>query len=138
MTTLNANQKLVLFDGVCNLCDSSVQFIIKHDKKNVFLFTTLQGETAKPIISSFKIDTEKTDSILLFTPKRRLYTKSTAALRIAAQLQFPINLLSVFLIIPKFIRDYVYDFIAKNRYRWYGKKEACMIPTKALKVKFLT
>ncbi|QDO94832.1 thiol-disulfide oxidoreductase DCC family protein [Formosa sediminum] len=137
MKGLNKQEKLVLFDGVCNLCDSSVQFIIKHDKKNIFKFTTLQGESAKTLITAFKIDTSKTDSILLYTPKHRLYSKSTAALKIASQLNFPINLLSIFLIIPKFIRDYVYDFIAKNRYKWYGKKEACMIPTKALKVKFL-
>ncbi|WP_434035971.1 thiol-disulfide oxidoreductase DCC family protein [Formosa sp. 4Alg 33] len=136
MTTLAKNEKLVLFDGVCNLCDNSVQFVIRHDKKNIFKFTTLQGETAKPILKSFKIDTSKTDSILLYTPDHKLYTKSSAALRIATQLNFPINVLGIFLIVPKGIRDVIYDYIAKNRYRWYGKKDDCMIPTKALKAKF--
>ncbi|CDF79396.1 thiol-disulfide oxireductase DCC [Formosa agariphila KMM 3901] len=137
MNPINNNEKLILFDGVCNLCDHSVQFVIKHDKNNRFKFTTLQGETAKPILEFFTIDTQRVDSILLYTPDNKLFTKSTAALKIAAHLYFPINLLSVFLIIPKFIRDFVYDFIARNRYKWYGKKEACMIPTKALKAKFL-
>ncbi|WP_159023414.1 thiol-disulfide oxidoreductase DCC family protein [Formosa sp. L2A11] len=137
MIKLHKNEELVLFDGVCNLCDHSVQFIIKHDKKNRFRFTTLQGKTAQPIIKSFNIDTDKTDSILLYTPNNKLYTKSSAALKIASKLSFPICALAIFLIIPKFIRDAVYDYIARNRYQWYGKKEACMIPTKALKNKFL-
>ncbi|WP_299779577.1 thiol-disulfide oxidoreductase DCC family protein [uncultured Formosa sp.] len=136
MSQLDKKEKLVLFDGVCNLCDHSVQFIIKHDKKNIFRFTTLQGKTASPIIESFKIDTEKTDSILLYTSDKTLYTKSSAALRIALQLSFPINLLALFLIVPKCIRDRVYDYIAKNRYQWYGKKESCMIPSESLKMKF--
>ncbi|MFB9052218.1 thiol-disulfide oxidoreductase DCC family protein [Formosa undariae] len=136
MITLAKNEKLILFDGVCNLCDNSVQFVIRHDKNNNFKFTTLQGETAKPILESFKIDTTTTDSILLYTPDRKLYTKSSAALRIATQLNFPINVLGIFLIVPKGIRDVIYDYIAKNRYRWYGRKDDCMIPTKALKSKF--
>ncbi|WP_435139502.1 thiol-disulfide oxidoreductase DCC family protein [Formosa sp. A9] len=137
MTILNPNQNLVLFDGVCNLCESSIQFIIKNDKDNIFKFAPLQGETSKPIIEAFNINTAKTDSILLYSPKNKLYTKSTAALKIAAQLQFPVNLLAVFLIIPKPIRDWVYSYIAKNRYKWFGKKESCMLPTKHLQAKFL-
>ncbi|MDW5288674.1 thiol-disulfide oxidoreductase DCC family protein [Formosa sp. PL04] len=137
MISIDKNKKLILFDGVCNLCDNSVQFIIKRDKKNLFRFTTLQGKTAKSIIENFNIDTSKTDSILLYIPEHKLYTKSTAALKIASHLKFPINLMSAFLVIPKFIRDYVYDYIAKNRYKWFGKKNDCMIPTKALKSKFL-
>lgn len=137
MTILSKNEKLVLFDGVCNLCDNAVQFIIKYDKKNRFKFASLQGTTAKSIVKTFKINTTKTDSILLYTPENKLYTKSTAALKIAAKLKFPINLMVIFLIVPKFIRDYVYDYIAKNRYKWYGKKDDCIIPTKALKNKFL-
>lgn len=137
MIALNKNQQLVLFDGICNLCEDSVQFIIKNDKENIFLFTTLQGETAKGLIDNFKINTEKVDSILLYTADNKIFSKSTAALKIASKLKFPINLLRIFLIIPKFIRDYIYSFIAKNRYQWYGKKEACMIPTKKLQAKFL-
>ncbi|MGC6430655.1 MAG: thiol-disulfide oxidoreductase DCC family protein [Jejuia sp.] len=131
------DKKLILFDGVCNLCNSSVQFVIKHDNKNRFMFTALQSETGKKIIKYFKIDTKKVDSILLYSPEKGIVSKSTAALMVASQLGFPTNILSVFLIIPSFISNWVYDFIAKNRYRWYGKKDACMIPTRELKSKFL-
>lgn len=131
------NKKLILFDGVCNLCNTSVQFIIKHDKKNVFLFAPLQSDIGKQIIETYHIDTHKTDSILLFTPEKGIDYKSTAALKIASHLGFPINVMVVFLIIPAFIRNWIYDYIAKNRYKWYGKKESCWIPTPELKSKFL-
>ena len=131
------NKKLILFDGVCNLCNNSVQFIIKHDKKNKFLFAALQSELGKQIIADFKIDTNKTDSILLYMPTKGVYYKSTAALKIATHLGFPINIMVVFLVIPAFIRNYVYDYIAKNRYKWFGKKESCWIPTPELKSRFL-
>ena len=132
-----ANKKLILFDGVCNLCNSSVQYAIKHDKNNLFLFTALQSNVGQNIIEHYNIDTSKIDSILLYTPEKGIHYKSTAALKVAWQLGFPINLLAIFLIVPNFIRNWVYDFIAKNRYKWYGKKEACMIPTPELKSKFL-
>ena len=131
------NKKLILFDGVCNLCNSSVQFIIKHDKINTFLFAALQSDAGKQIIKEFHIDTHKTDSILLYTPEKGVNYKSTAALKIAGHLGFPINVISVFIVIPVFIRNWIYDYIAKNRYKWYGKKEQCMIPTPKLKSKFL-
>ncbi|WP_100614543.1 thiol-disulfide oxidoreductase DCC family protein [Confluentibacter citreus] len=131
------NKKLILFDGVCNLCNASVQYIIKHDKKNVFLFAALQSDLGKQIIEAYGIDTNKTDSILLYTPENGIYYKSTAALKIARHLGFPINVMGTFIIIPAFIRNCVYDYIAKNRYKWYGKKESCMIPTPELKNKFL-
>ena len=131
------DKKLILFDGVCNLCNSSVQYVIKHDKKQRFMFTALQSETGKKIIKHFNIDTRKVDSIILYTPEKGITYKSTAALKVAAQLGFPTNILSIFLIIPSFISNWVYDVIAKNRYKWYGKKEACMIPTPELKSKFL-
>ncbi|WMI64670.1 DCC1-like thiol-disulfide oxidoreductase family protein [Aestuariibaculum sp. YM273] len=131
------NKQLILFDGVCNLCNSSVNFIIKHDKKNAFLFTPLQSHLGKQIIEEYNIDTNKTDSILLYIPKKGITYKSTAALKIASHLGFPVKILSVFLIIPTFIRNWVYDFIAKNRYKWFGKKETCMIPSPKLKSKFL-
>ena len=132
-----ANKKLILFDGVCNLCNSSVQYAIKHDKNNLFLFTALQSNIGQNIIEHYNIDTSKIDSILLYTPEKGIHYKSTAALKVAWKLGFPINLLAIFLIVPNFIRNWVYDFIAKNRYKWYGKKEACIIPTPELKSKFL-
>ncbi|GAB4165730.1 MAG: DUF393 domain-containing protein [Winogradskyella sp.] len=132
------NKQLILFDGVCNLCNSSVLFVIKRDKKNKFLFAPLQSDIGKTITQHFKIDTEQVDSILLYNPKKeKIYYKSTAALHVAKQLNFPVVLMVIFFIIPSFVRDWVYDFVAKNRYKWYGKKEACMIPTPELKAKFL-
>lgn len=135
---MEKDKKLILFDGICNLCNSSVQFVINHDKKHLFLFAPLQGETGQRIIKNFNIDTNKTDSILLYDPaSHSISYKSSAALRIAIELGFPTYLMGLFFIIPAFIRNWVYDFIAKNRYKWYGKKEACMIPTPELKGKFL-
>ncbi|MGK0253875.1 MAG: putative DCC family thiol-disulfide oxidoreductase YuxK [Mariniflexile sp.] len=134
---LEKDKKLILFDGVCNLCNTSVQYVIKHDKKNSFMFTALQSEVGQQIIKDYNIDTSKTDSILLYTPENGVVSKSTAALKIAQNLGFPQNVMSIFFIIPPFIRNGVYDYIAKNRYKWYGKKESCMIPTPELKSKFL-
>ena len=131
------NKKLILFDGVCNLCDASVQYIIKHDQNDLFRYAALQSEVGQEVISKFNIDTAKTDSILLYSKENGISYKSTAALKIASKLGFPRNLMVVFLIIPAFIRNLVYDYIAKNRYKWYGKKEECMIPTPELKSKFL-
>jgi predicted DCC family thiol-disulfide oxidoreductase YuxK len=134
---LEKDKKLILFDGVCNLCNTSVQYVIKHDKKNSFMFTALQSDIGQQIIKDYNIDTSKTDSILLYTPENGVVSKSTAALKIAQNLGFPQNVMSIFFIIPPFIRNGVYDYIAKNRYKWYGKKESCMIPTPELKSKFL-
>ncbi|SDB35456.1 Predicted thiol-disulfide oxidoreductase YuxK, DCC family [Flavobacteriaceae bacterium MAR_2010_188] len=135
---LHDNKNLILFDGVCNLCNSSVQYVINHDKNDVFRFAPLQSEVGLEIIKKFNVDTNQTDSILLYSEEDGLTYKSTAALEIASKLTFPINLLSVFLIVPAFIRNGVYDFIAKNRYRWFGKKDHCMIPTPELNSKFLS
>tara|TARA_R110002051_G_scaffold51268_4_gene98386 strand:- start:45423 stop:45845 length:423 start_codon:yes stop_codon:yes gene_type:complete len=130
---------LILFDGVCNLCNSSVLYVIKRDKKNRFLFAPLQSEIGVSVLNEFKIDTSKTDSILLYNPINNSITyKSTAALHISKYLGFPTNLMTVFFIVPTFIRNWVYNFVAKNRYKWYGKKESCMVPTAELKSRFLT
>lgn len=137
MIELPSHKKLILFDGVCNLCDASVQYIIKHDKNDVFRFAALQSDIGEEVIKQFNIDPKKTDSILLYSRETGVSSKSTAALRIATKLGFPRNVMGIFLIIPPFIRNWVYDFIAKNRYKWYGKKEECMIPTPELKSKFI-
>lgn len=138
MENIPKHKHLILFDGVCNLCNSSVLYVIKRDKKNKFLFAPLQSKTGKTIINKFNIDTTQTDSILLFKPSfYKIYSKSSAALHISKSLDFPVKFLAIFLIIPDFIRDWFYDYIAKNRYKWYGKKESCMIPTPDLKAKFL-
>ena len=135
MTKQNTH-KIILFDGVCNLCNSTVIRVIKNDKNDLFRFTTLQGAVGQVIVTEHGIDTSKTDSIILID-NNKAYTKSTAALRIAKNLSGAYPLLYGFIIIPNFIRDWVYDFIAKNRYKWYGKKDSCMIPTSELKAKFL-
>jgi len=131
------NKKLILFDGVCNLCNSAIQYVIKHDRDDTFLFAPLQSEVGKKVISKYNIDTDKTDSILLYSNENGLSIKSTAALKVAKHLGFPRNLLTIFFIVPPMIRNWVYDFVARNRYKWYGKKEECMIPTPELKSRFL-
>ena len=137
MIKLPKHKQLILFDGVCNFCNSSINYVIKHDKRNVFMFAPLQGEAGKQLINQFEIDTSKTDSILLYSEEKGLKIKSSAALAIASKLGFPRNILTVFYIIPPFVRNWVYDYIAKNRYKWYGKKDVCMIPIPELKAKFL-
>jgi predicted DCC family thiol-disulfide oxidoreductase YuxK len=133
---MNSEKKIILFDGVCNLCNGSVVFIIKRDKKDVFRFAALQSEIGQELISKLHIDTSKTDSIILVTNDSYV-SRSTAALKIARELSGGYPLLYAFMIIPAFIRNFVYDIIAKNRYKWFGKKESCMIPTPELKAKFL-
>ncbi|WP_439152401.1 thiol-disulfide oxidoreductase DCC family protein [Winogradskyella sp.] len=132
------DKQLILFDGVCNLCNSSVLFVIKRDKTDKFLFAPLQSDIGNAIIKKFNIDSTKTDSILLYRPgSDTLKYKSSAALHISKKIGFPTNLMAVFFVIPTFIRNWVYDFVARNRYKWYGKKESCMIPTPELQSKFL-
>jgi len=137
LQSLPKHKKLILFDGVCNLCNTSVQFAIKRDTQNIFMFTPLQSKIGKQILLDYNIDASKIDSILLYEHDRGVSYKSTAALRIASKLSFPTKALALFLIVPAFIRHWVYDYIAKNRYKWYGKKESCMIPTPELKAKFI-
>jgi len=130
------DKKIILFDGVCNLCNNSVTFVIKRDKKDKFRFAALQEDAGKRLIEQYGIDTSKTDSIILIE-NGKAYVKSTAALRVARHLGGLYPLSYAFMIIPNFIRNWVYDYVARNRYKWYGKKESCMIPTPDLKEKFL-
>ncbi len=132
----NKNKSIILFDGICNLCNASVYFIIKHDKKEQFLFASLQSDAAKEILLQYNSKKIKFDSIVLIE-KNEIYEKSTAALRIAKSLSGGFKFLYLFIIIPKFIRDWVYNYIAKNRYKWYGKKESCMIPSPKLINRFI-
>lgn len=137
MNTLPENKKIVLFDGVCNLCNGAVTFIIKHDKKDVFRFASLQSELGKKLIKERGMDPDQLESIILIEPGKAYYKKSTAALEIAKDLSGGYSLLKNFLFLPQGFRDVVYDFISNNRYKWFGKKESCMIPTPELKAKFL-
>lgn len=128
--------KIILFDGVCNLCNDSVKLVIKNDKKDIFRFTALQSEAGVALVTKHGIDTSTTDSIILID-QDSVYAKSSAALKIAKHLSGGYPLLYGFMILPKFIRNWVYDIIAKNRYKWFGRKDSCMIPTPQLKKKFL-
>ena len=137
MTELLQNKKIILFDGVCNLCNTAVQFIIKYDKKDVFRFVALQSDLGIEITKHIGLDNRKMDSIILYEPGIAYYIKSEAALEIAKNLSGGVAILSIFNILPSSISNKVYDYIAKNRYKWYGKKDSCMIPTPELEAKFL-
>ncbi|KOS05204.1 thiol-disulfide oxidoreductase [Flavobacterium akiainvivens] len=137
MENLPKDKKIILFDGVCNLCDNTVQFIIKHDKNDDFRFVALQSELGQEIIKHIGVDVSKTDSIILYEPGKAYYYKAEAALNIATGLGGIYSLLGAFKILPKWLSNKVYDYVARNRYKWYGKKDACMIPTPELKAKFL-
>lgn len=137
ISELPIDKKIVLFDGICNLCNASIQFVIKHDKKDVFRFVALQSELGLKIIKHIGIDIQNTDSIILYEPGKAYYYKSEAALLIIKEFGGLYALLRIFTVFPKFLSNFVYDFIAKNRYRWYGKQETCMTPTPDLAAKFL-
>ncbi len=130
-------KQIILFDGVCNLCNSSVQFIIKRDKKDIFRFAALQSDVGQELVRERGIDTSKVDSIILIQPEMAYYVKSDAALRIARSLSGLWPALEIFLWLPSGLRDLIYDLVARNRYRVFGKRDACMIPTPELKEKFL-
>jgi predicted DCC family thiol-disulfide oxidoreductase YuxK len=132
----NDTQKIVLFDGVCNLCSSSVQFILNRDHKKQFLFGSLQGNYGQTILSNHQLPKDAFNSFMLLEGEK-LYTKSTGALRMLKHLGRGWQLLYVFIIVPPFIRDGVYNIIANNRYKWFGKKNECWLPTPALKERFL-
>ena len=132
-----SGKKIILFDGVCNLCNDSVLKVIKYDKKNTFLFTALQSEKGEKILAHLGINTEEIDSIVLYDPQKSYHIKSSAALRVMNDFGGLWKLTQVFRILPAAFNNIFYDFIARNRYKWFGKKESCMIPTPELKAKFL-
>ncbi len=125
---------IILFDGVCNFCNSSVNFIIEKDTKNYYKFTPLQSDIGMKFVATFNL--HEIDSVILVEDEKA-YTHSTAALRIAKQLGGILSVMYVFIIIPRFIRDFFYKLFAKNRYRFFGKKDECMIPTPEIRAKFL-
>ena len=130
------DKKIILFDGVCNYCNDKVNFIIKNDKKDVFRFVALQSETGKKIITYLGIDSAL-DSIILYEPGYAYFIKSEAVFRIIKHLSSSVKLLLLFNFIPTSIKNLLYDFIAKNRYNWYGKNEQCMMPSEDKTGKFI-
>ncbi len=127
---------LILFDGVCNFCNYWVNFSIKRDKKKKLRFAPLQGETARKLLSQFGLNPDKLSSVILIE-KRKIYTQSSAAFRLCKHLDGAWKLGYGLMIIPKFIRDFFYNIIARNRYKWFGKREECMVPTLEMKERFL-
>jgi predicted DCC family thiol-disulfide oxidoreductase YuxK len=127
---------VILFDGVCNLCNASVIFVIDKDKHDYFRFASLQSEFGRKILHDYNLPSDNYDSFILLE-NGKIYQKSTAALRVSRKLQGLWKLMYVFIVIPPFIRDTVYGFVAARRYQWFGKKDECMIPTPGLKNKFV-
>lgn len=130
-------KKIILFDGVCNLCNGAVQWIIRKDAKDIYRFAPLQSEVGQDLARERHIDTHQVDSIILIDPGVAYYIKSDAALEIARGIKgyriFPM----LFGWIPKSVRDGIYDLVARNRYRVFGRKQECMMPTPELKARFL-
>ncbi len=131
------NKKIILFDGVCNLCNNAINFVIDKDKKDIFRFAPLQSEIGKKLLEERGIDSSQTDSIVLIDPGNAYYLKSSAALHIAKELSGVYTIMGIFLYLPEALRDAVYDLVARKRYKWYGKRENCRIPTPELQKKFL-
>lgn len=127
---------IIFFDGVCNLCNASVRFVIKRDTNERFKFASLQSEYAASVFSKLNFQSAGVDSIVLLE-KGKFYVRSTAALKIARHLSGLWPILYAFIILPPFLRDAVYDFVAKNRYKWFGKKEYCEVPAPGMKERFL-
>ena len=136
-TTINNQEHdILLFDGVCNLCNSSVNFIIDRDPKKHFKFAALQSDFGQSKLKELGFNQEEFDSLVLLS-KGKVYRKSSAALRIAKKLNGLWPLLYIFILIPPFIRHGIYDIIGKNRYKWFGKQDSCRMPTPELKQRFI-
>jgi predicted DCC family thiol-disulfide oxidoreductase YuxK len=132
-----SDKDIILFDGLCNLCDGMVQFVIKRDSKQRFLFSSIQSETAKKILETYnQVKIKDSLNTFVLIENGKLFTKSTAALKISKKLKGLWPLLYLFIMIPLFIRDAFYDYIAKRRYQWFGKKNECMIPSPEIKTRF--
>ena len=128
---------VLFFDGECNLCHGWVQFVLKRDEKRAFFFSSLQSDLGRSVRRSLGLSEERLTSLVLIE-ESSYSLKSTAALRILGRMALPWAALSIFLIVPQFARDWVYDFIARNRYRWFGRKAACPLPQKNQAKRFLS
>ena len=133
---MNESHPVILFDGVCNLCSGSVQFVIKHEAKHHFRFASLQSNFGQKVLQKYKLPAADFDSFILLE-NDQVYTRSSAALRVVKKLNGLWSALYGFVIIPLFIRNAVYNYIAKNRYKWFGKQETCWLPTPELKELFI-
>lgn len=136
LAEVDEDTPVLLFDGVCNLCNGVVQFIIRNDPDAEFRFAALQSEAGQALLERFDLPTDDFDSFVL-VENGEYVTKSTAAILIAKRLGFPFSLLYPFIVLPKSLRDRVYDLVADNRYRIFGRKEQCMVPTPDRQARFL-
>lgn len=127
---------VILFDGVCNFCNNAVNFVIRRDKKKQILFTPLQSETGKKLLAQYGLPVADMESFV-FIENGKAYTRSTAALRVCRYLSALWPLCYGAIIVPKFVRDAIYNWIARNRYKWFGVRQQCMIPTPEIKARFL-
>ena len=127
---------VLLFDGVCNFCNAGVNYIIRQDKKKIFRFATLQSPAGQELLQRHQLPTGQLDSFVLIKDGKA-FTKSTAGLKVYSMLPWYWQWTQVFWIVPRFIRDAVYDLIAKKRYKWFGRKEECMVPTADVRNRFL-
>jgi len=134
---MNEDRPIILFDGVCNFCNSSVDFIVARDPEGVFRLGALQSDEAKPYLEKFDIDIKDLSSMALIEDGE-VYRRSTAALRIARRLKAPWPIFYAFILVPRFIRDAAYNWIARNRYDWFGKMESCRVPNDELRERFLS
>lgn len=130
-------QPIILFDGVCNFCNSAVNFVIKRDKKGRLFFTPLQGSTGRQLLKQYDLPLTEMNSFV-FIDKGKAYTRSTASLKVCRYLSGLWPLCYGFIIVPAFIRNGIYDWISRNRYKWFGVREQCMIPTPDVKARFLS
>ena len=127
---------IILFDGVCNFCNGAINFVLKQDKKGVFRFAPLQSEAGQRLLKQYNLSTAEFDSFVLIDDGK-IYKKSSASLRVMNKLPWYWKEAQLLRIIPTPFRDAIYDFIAKNRYKWFEKKEQCMIPTPEMRNRFL-
>ena len=127
---------ILLFDGVCNLCDHSVQFVLDHDASGAFRFASLQSEVGRQLVGQCGMDPDVLDSIVL-VENGRCYVRSDAAWRVAQRLDAPWRWAAVGRVVPRGLRDRIYDWVARNRYRWFGTRDACRIPTPDVRSRFL-
>ncbi|MGB1295573.1 MAG: thiol-disulfide oxidoreductase DCC family protein [Flavobacteriales bacterium] len=119
---------IVLFDGVCHLCHSTVQFVMSKDKEGVFYFASLQSDIGQVILKAHHLDQNDFDTFIYFNgEENEVFEKSTAALNVFSKLPYPYRFFAIFKIVPRFIRDFVYMFVSKNRYKWFGKKDQCSL-----------
>ena len=137
MHNIPLHKKIILFDGHCNLCDASVQFIINRDAKDVFRFVSLQSDLGQELLQKLPLSIQKTDSIILYESEKVFFYKSQAVFEIVNSIGGIFFCLLIFRLIPIAVTNKIYDFIARNRYKWFGKKENCLVPTKELDLKFL-